>query len=312
MGLREWTLPELCKNLIEIGRLVRVSEQEMRSSLPEIKSRGEMQRPILSKVHSILEEELDCRLGDEEERFSLHGTIEGKEQQEERAAMLEKDHPGALEDSGADHPRLYDVMPTSPGTADDPILRAMKNAAWHSLQRIGTDVLVKYLKLWIKKHHDYGPENHAIWGCQGAIIRASDKLLRLKRSYFDEVSMENETIEDTWLDLIGYGLIGLVIERGLWPSLKLHTMIETMKAEERDTPKPTLQCPSCGSFYIDVYRAGNLDGDAGFEWCRCGMECRRCNTKIIGALHVGVGEALETAVQRGIADWKAQHKEEAT
>lgn len=317
MGLREWDLPELCKNLIEIGRLVRVSEGEMRSSLPEIKSRGEMQHPILSKVHSILEEELDERLGPEpEERDYLDRTIEEIERQEaERAAMFERDHPGVLESSNYDDEALAEqyreetILEAALGGPpdQDPILRAMKNAAWHSLQRIGTDVLVEYLKLWRKKHHDYGPENHAVWGCKGTLIRASDKLLRLKHSYFDEVSMENETIEDTWLDLIGYGLIGLVIERGLWPSLKLHTVIETMKAEARDMPKPPLQCPVCGGFRVDVYRAANTED---YEWCRCGMECMDCHTKIGSALGVGVGETLEAAVQRGIASWKAQHKEE--
>jgi hypothetical protein len=112
----------------------------------------------------------------------------------------------------------------------DPILWAMKQAAWSSLQRLETDVLVEYLRLWIKKHQDYGPENHAIWGCQGVVIRLTDKLMRLKGRYFDDRMMLTDKTEDDWLDLIGYGLIGLVVERGKWPAMELQEVLRAMES----------------------------------------------------------------------------------
>lgn len=126
-------------------------------------------------------------------------------------------------------PRPYALEPSS---NDGSILLAMKNAAWASLQRLGTDVLVEYLKKWVVKHHDYGVENHAIWGCRGAVIRATDKLMRLKGQYCD--GREMKKVEDEWMDLIGYGLIGLIIEQGWWPMMSLCTVIERMKAQDQD------------------------------------------------------------------------------
>lgn len=52
----------------------------------------------------------------------------------------------------------------------------------------------------------------------GCLIRCNDKIQRLRRHYFDEIEnpLTDETIEDTWLDLLGYALMGLICERKLW------------------------------------------------------------------------------------------------
>lgn len=108
------------------------------------------------------------------------------------------------------------------------IRQAMDDAALDALTRLFQSCLGEYLALWVKKQNDYGYENIAIYGAPGVVVRATDKVMRLKAHYIDGRSMENEVIEDTWKDLVGYGLIGLVCERGLWPKIELENICEEM------------------------------------------------------------------------------------
>lgn len=61
----------------------------------------------------------------------------------------------------------------------------------------------------------YGPGNIAQFGDYGVLVRLSDKLARLQHSI--EHDFGDETAQDTWLDVIGYGLIGLAWSRKQWP-----------------------------------------------------------------------------------------------
>jgi hypothetical protein len=61
----------------------------------------------------------------------------------------------------------------------------------------------------------YGPGNIAQFGDYGVLVRLSDKLSRMQHSL--EHDHADESVEDTWKDVIGYGLIGLAWSRGLWP-----------------------------------------------------------------------------------------------
>ena len=47
-------------------------------------------------------------------------------------------------------------------------------------------------------------------GILGVVVRISDKFMRLKAHYIDGVPMKNESIEDTWDDLINYSLYGRI------------------------------------------------------------------------------------------------------
>ena len=204
---------------------------------------------ILANLFGALETEEDAKVREAAEREALGCTITDIEDAERHAdAAFKVLHPEVTESLMPDEMEFHKPgecirIPATgtfalglpkclQGEDHSPILWAMKQAAWSSLQRLETDVLVEYLKLWIKKHHDYGPENHAIWGCQGAIIRATDKLMRLKGHYFDGRMMLTDKTEDDWLDLIGYGLIGLVIERGKWPVTTLEEVLEAYEDED--------------------------------------------------------------------------------
>lgn len=82
--------------------------------------------------------------------------------------------------------------------------------------REAAKVLLEYLELFERKHHDYGPGNIARFGELGVLVRAHDKMERLiNLQNFDPV-VGDESKDDTWQDLMGYALIAQLVRRGKW------------------------------------------------------------------------------------------------
>lgn len=81
-------------------------------------------------------------------------------------------------------------------------------------------IMNEYFELWKKKQKAYGPKNIGKFGELGCYIRATDKMERLYNYYFNDidVSVTGDTASDSWLDLFGYALMGLMCLRGLWPN----------------------------------------------------------------------------------------------
>lgn len=77
-------------------------------------------------------------------------------------------------------------------------------------------VLTEMRNLMISKQRDYGPGNIAAFGEFGVVVRASDKINRLANLLRSGKEPEHEKLEDTWIDLANYGLIGLLVRRGWW------------------------------------------------------------------------------------------------
>ena len=84
------------------------------------------------------------------------------------------------------------------------------------------DVVKEVKELLLRKRNDYGTENISRFGELGVVIRLSDKLDRLvnlvvkpKLSGKGGNAVNNEPIDDTWLDIIGYGILGLLQHRQL-------------------------------------------------------------------------------------------------
>lgn len=64
----------------------------------------------------------------------------------------------------------------------------------------------------------YGPGNIAEWGELGVLVRLSDKMARLREMQKHVASdFLDESVEDTYIDIINYGIIALAWRRGLWP-----------------------------------------------------------------------------------------------
>jgi hypothetical protein len=73
----------------------------------------------------------------------------------------------------------------------------------------------------ISKQADYGPRaiSQAPGGATlGVLVRAHDKLERLAHLTAKDGLVAHESIRDSWLDLAGYAVIGLMVAEGTWPS----------------------------------------------------------------------------------------------
>lgn len=84
---------------------------------------------------------------------------------------------------------------------------------WQIMDEIGNLLITKQL--------DYGPGNinNAHGGpVNGLLVRIGDKFERLKNLVKkQQIKPQHEPIEDSFKDLANYGVIGLMIQRGLWP-----------------------------------------------------------------------------------------------
>ena len=82
------------------------------------------------------------------------------------------------------------------------------------------DILSELRIIMVRKHQDYGPFNiaNAPGGAMnGLLVRMHDKMARLENLYYKKSDTPNyESIEDTFLDLANYAIIGLLVQRRQW------------------------------------------------------------------------------------------------
>lgn len=90
-------------------------------------------------------------------------------------------------------------------------------------------IIEEMYRLHLKKGEDYGVEDDPFLnvrnseafgmpGWVGAALRAQDKMVRIQKAARqalggEEVSMANESLEDAFIDLANYAVIGLVLLR---------------------------------------------------------------------------------------------------
>lgn len=83
------------------------------------------------------------------------------------------------------------------------------------------DVVGEIYTIFCKKNADYGPNNIAFTGEVGVVVRMFDKMMRIKNLLLDNAkagtAVDDESVEDTIIDIIDYGIILLLVRRGLWP-----------------------------------------------------------------------------------------------
>ena len=97
-------------------------------------------------------------------------------------------------------------------------------------------------ELFKRKQKDYGPHNIGLGGDSAILTRITDKFMRLHTLYKDgtnweEVKPQNESLDDTWIDLADYAVIALMYRRGHWPKSNLKEVLAI----------PTLVCGDCGT-----------------------------------------------------------------
>jgi hypothetical protein len=78
---------------------------------------------------------------------------------------------------------------------------------------------LKLAILFDKKHQDYGPRNISEFGLFGVVVKMNDKMCRLKELVGKKRRKpRNESIRDTLQDQSCYGIIGQMLEDGIWPT----------------------------------------------------------------------------------------------
>lgn len=121
---------------------------------------------------------------------------------------------GGMKNAGINSSVIEDVLrevSASSGSMDQ------KNTvfdSWMSRELVTTTL--------IKKQNDYGHHNVARFGRQGLMVRVHDKIARLKNLQRPGKLAKNESITDTYIDIVGYSAIGIMWERN-WFMLPLGT-----------------------------------------------------------------------------------------
>lgn len=80
-----------------------------------------------------------------------------------------------------------------------------------SAQRVADEIAA----LLVRKRGSYGPHNLTRFGPLGILVNANNKVERLATllEAKSDVSPDGDSIEDAWMDLIGYGILGLLYYR---------------------------------------------------------------------------------------------------
>jgi hypothetical protein len=75
--------------------------------------------------------------------------------------------------------------------------------------------------LLIRKHHDYGPKNIAGspgGALNGLRVRIWDKIARINNLLDSGVQPSNESLRDSFLDLLNYSAIAMLVLDNSWPN----------------------------------------------------------------------------------------------
>ena len=74
--------------------------------------------------------------------------------------------------------------------------------------------------LLIKKHHDYGPKNISLspgGPLNGLRVRMWDKVARINNLLDSGVQPSNESLRDSFIDLLNYSAIAMMVLDETWP-----------------------------------------------------------------------------------------------
>lgn len=85
-------------------------------------------------------------------------------------------------------------------------------------------IVEKALAIFVDRQKKYGPSNIKVFGELGVLIRANDKIERLKNSHGKD--FVDESIDDTWIDIINYGIIAMMLRKNYWGLPLVDTQLE--------------------------------------------------------------------------------------
>jgi hypothetical protein len=103
------------------------------------------------------------------------------------------------------------VSSSDPGKVDEAFIADV----WRIMDQAGN--------LLVRKHHDYGPKNiaHSPGGpLNGLRVRMWDKIARINNLLDSGVKPSNESLRDSFLDLLNYSAIAMMVLDGVWPEVR--------------------------------------------------------------------------------------------
>ena len=77
------------------------------------------------------------------------------------------------------------------------------------------------LEILVKKQNDYGPKNIALapgGPLNGLRVRMHDKMSRINHLIDSGVTPENESLRDSFLDMLNYSAIAMMVLDKDWPT----------------------------------------------------------------------------------------------
>ena len=102
------------------------------------------------------------------------------------------------------------VSASDPGKVDEAFIADV----WRIMDQAGN--------LLVRKHHDYGPKNiaHSPGGpLNGLRVRMWDKIARINNLLDSGVKPSNESLRDSYLDLLNYSAIAMMVLDNVWPEV---------------------------------------------------------------------------------------------
>lgn len=96
-----------------------------------------------------------------------------------------------------------------------------KSKTTTSLDQAFADVNQELLKLFIKKHQDYGKGNILAIKELGIALRITEKVERLKNLLATGKQPANESIKETWKDIAVYSIIAVLYNQGQFQKLEV-------------------------------------------------------------------------------------------
>ena len=80
------------------------------------------------------------------------------------------------------------------------------------------------LAMFLNKHKDYGKGNILANGELGIAMRISEKVERVKHLLVTNQDPQNESIDETWIDIATYAIIGSLYNRGWFQKLEVKNL----------------------------------------------------------------------------------------
>jgi hypothetical protein len=91
---------------------------------------------------------------------------------------------------------------------------AFASDMWHVFDTAGN--------LLLRKHNDYGPKNISFspgGALNGLRVRMHDKVARINHLIDSKVAPSNESLRDSFIDLLNYSAIAILVLDKKWPEL---------------------------------------------------------------------------------------------